>query len=116
MPCPRRIGRVLAFLALCVVVQGAAQNPIIGFWQALDGSTIEFFENGGYLLKRAPAGPGKIKFVEVTTGTYDIPEAGRLRLAMGGQTEAARYRLQGNRLTILFAAEVQHYVRATPPD
>jgi hypothetical protein len=111
-----RIGGLVLLLTLCGPLRAKAGDPLTGFWQAPDGGAIEFFENRTYSLRRAPAGPGKFKFVEVTSGKYQIPEPGRLRLAMGGQTATGQYRLEGDRLTIVFPAEVQRYARATPPE
>lgn len=113
--CLCRIGGLVLFLTLCGPLRAGAHDALTGFWQAPDGGAIEFFENRTYSLRRAPAGPGKFKFVEVTSGRYQIPEPGRLRLRMGGQIETAQYRLENDRLTIVFPAEAQTYVRATPP-
>lgn len=98
------------------VVQPAARDELTGFWRAGDGGIIQFFENGDYLIRRAPVGPGEVKFFEVTGGTYTILEPGRLRFAVGSQTQTVFYRLEGDRLTILFPDEVRSYARATPPD
>ena len=111
--------RILAALALLIVLcradPASARDELTGFWRASDGGTVEFFEDGTYYVRLAPAGPGATKFVEVTEGRYRIVEPGRIELTAGGDLRIVTYGLDGTRLTLDFP-KPETYVQSTPPE